>query len=234
MKAHQLSGSKIETGAQCLYWARPEVVHPYRPMSKAASKGVKVHKAAERYVKELPHQQMDPGSESLWSTLKRYLEQRGFDHSEVALLYNAELDIAKACETGEGERDYLGVCKDSLPMRLDLVRFDGVDLTVVDIKTGSKPNTEPARTNLQLATQAVAASRFYGVKSVTVGLAFPMKTKLHEDYWVLGEEDLDSHAGKLRRMLRTIPEAQPIKGDKCRRCPIGPDRNYPSTCPAWA
>ncbi len=239
MKAHSLSASKVDLAMICSYAFRPDVVHPVRPMGAPAKRGVTVHKASDCHHKG---EQMPPfhdDTEALWSQLFIWLlgEER-FTESEIAILYDAENDTATLCETGElGERDYLGVTAMKLPMRLDLVRNDpGEGLaTVVDIKTGSKSGTEPEATNLQLATQAVAAARYFDVDRIDVGLVFPMRTKCHPPAWhTLDADALDAHAGKLRRILRQIPDSQPFVGPHCWRCPIGPAKGYMSTCPGWA
>jgi hypothetical protein len=170
----------------------------------------------------------------IWGSLRGWLEAgERFTHSELPILYDATTDTATICKTGTDDRDYLGVTANKIPMRLDLVDAD--DGVIVDIKTGSKSNTEPAPTNLQLATQAVAASRLLGITEVRVGLVFPMKTKVHKPEWhTLDADALDEHAGKLHRVLKMIPNAEPNRGSWCWRCPIGPANGFTSSCPAWA
>lgn len=239
MKAHQLSASKIDLAMWCTYWARSDVTHPARPMGAPALRGTAVHKASDCYFHGSPLPRMDEDAMALWGSLKEWLRSMPpFTHSELALLYDAERDSAHICETGEDERDYLGVTGVKLPMRLDLIRYEGGivrQVHIVDIKTGSRSNTSPAHENMQLATQAIAASRYYGVESVKVGLVFPMKTKVHPPEWhTLDADALDEHAGKLHRVLKTIPDSVPVKGQHCWRCPIGPAKGFRTDCPAWA
>ncbi len=238
MKAHQLSGSKIDLALLCQFWARPDVEHPARPMGRPALRGVNVHRASDRYHRgESPDDDLDDEEKGLWSSLKLWLgREPSFSHSEIPLLYDAESDTATVCEIGpDGERDYLGVTSMAVPTRLDLIRIGVGELWVVDIKTGARANSSPSHENEQLATQAVAASRRFNAKRVHVGLVFPMKTKVHEPEWHTMDADLlDEQAGKLHRVLRMIPESEPVRGSHCWRCPIGPQKGFASTCPAWA
>lgn len=238
--AHQLSASKLDLALHCTHWCRSDIPHAKREMGPAAVRGVAVHLASDCHFKGLPVPEMEPEAAALWATLKGWLAtQPAFTHSEFAILYDAGTDTATHAQTGETERDYLGVTALRIPMRLDLVRVDveaGV-AWVLDIKTGSKSNTLGSTENVQLATQAVGASRLFGVKRVMVGLVFPMKTKTHAPEWHEMDADaLDAHAGRLHRTLRVIPDSLPVKGEHCWKfCPIGPVKNGPpATCGAWA
>lgn len=242
MKAHHLSGSKADLSLCCAYWARPEVVHQPRPLGAPARRGNTVHAASDADHKGIPGPEHHDDTEALWLTLKAWIDAevaagRLFSDSEIPLLYDTEKDVASLCEIGElGPRDYLGVTAMKMPMRLDLVRVDRADgcVYVLDIKTGSRSGTASAHENVQLATMGLAAARFYGVPRANVGLIFPMKTKVHPPEWhELDAEALDLHAGRLHRVLRQLPLAEPNRGDWCWRCPIGPGKGVVSTCPAW-
>ncbi len=237
MKAHQLSGSKIDLSLLCQYPFRGDVLHEIRLSGAAATKGVSVHGASDDHHHQRAIRMLTDEELALWHTLRAWVDdQPKFTHSELPILYDAEHDTAAVCEMGPGgERDYLGVTAMRIPTRLDLLRVDGDTVWVVDIKTGSRSNCEPAATNVQLATQAVAACRLFGAKRAYVGLVFPLKTKVHPPEWrEMLADDLDEHAGLLHQTLRLIPASEPARGSHCWRCPIGASRDHKSTCPAWA
>lgn len=228
----------MDLGLLCLYWARPEVAHPVRRMGEAALRGINVHKASENHHHGRPPPALDNAERAMWEQLKLWLGQRPpASHAELALIYDAEHDTARVCRTGETERDYLDVGPMSIPMRLDLAwagPSDAARPVAVDIKTGSRSNTAPAESNVQIATQGLALARLTGARSAGVGLIFPLRTKSHYDPHQLDADALDAHAGVLHQRLRALPTAAPERGSHCWRCPIGPTRDEPATCPAWA
>ncbi len=235
-KAHNLSASKVDLALHCSYFARPDVLLPERPSGPSAVRGNTVHKASDCYHKGLPMPEFHGDTGALWLTLKGWIDgQAPFTHSEIALLLDVENDTAALCEVGElGERDYLGVTALKIPMRLDLVRWDGVTLDVVDLKTGARKNVSPEAENVQLATMGLAAARYFGAAQVRVGLVFPLKTRVHAPEWhVLDADALDLHAGKLHRLLRGLPTSEPMKGDHCWSCPMGLARGFATPCPAY-
>lgn len=234
MRAHKLSASKVDLAEWCTYSFRVDVDLPEKQVGPKAVIGTEVHKAAERWFRKEQVGQISVDASSLWASLKSWLEDEViFSHSEIAILYDATTDTAQVCETGNGERDYLNVSQYSLPMRLDLVR-EGTQLEIVDIKTGSMSNAAPPPENAQLFTQALGASRLLGYKTAHVGLVFPLKTKVHEPvYHHIDEHALDAHAGKIRRILRTIPDSQPVRGPHCWKCSVGPGKGFVTQCPAW-
>ncbi len=237
--AHLLSASKTELAMKCSYFARADVEHEPRPSGEKAIRGTAVHLAMENWHKGLPIPELDREGAGMWASLKGWLEASPeYNHVELPLLYNADTDTATRCEMGEGDRAYLGVTKMTVPMRLDLAREwqDSEYIRVLELKTGSRGHTTPAPQNGQLRTQALAAARFFGADRVYVGIIFPLMTKVHAPEWhLLDAEALDEHAGRLHRVLKMLPESQPVRGEHCwNHCPIGPSRMHRSTCPAWA
>lgn len=222
----------------CLFWAQTRP--PKRPPSIYAARGTAVHQACENYLasKDLPA--LDADGKAMWEQLRRWLDANARpDHCELPILYDVENDTAEVCEIGdEGPRDYLGVTATKIPMTLDLAWKQSNDdgPIVLDTKTGSRSNVEPAARNMQLATQALGFSRLIKwTGPVSVGLLFPMKTKVHDsDRALLDVDTLEAHAGKLHRRLRMLPNAEPVKDSHCWRCPLGPSREHKATCPAWA
>jgi len=144
--------------------------------------------------------------------------------AEVGMRYDAATDRA-VVGPRRGEPGYQDVEAMILPGTLDLVLrgADGV-LEVVDVKTGKKAYETP----WQLYAQAVAASRLYAEKIVRVGYLYPRKTKCDEPEWeTLDEDRLDEEAGRISKVLRRLPMAEPERGDWCFRC------DARAACPKW-
>ena len=105
-----------------------------------------------------------------------------------------------------------------LPMTLDGVHVAGDLVTVVDLKSGKIVNDTE-----QLRAQAVAASRLHGAKRARIGYLYARKTKCDEPKWTeLDEDALDAEAGRIGRLLRTLPLAEPVAGEHCWRCDARP------------
>jgi len=248
--SHGLSGSKMDLAAHCLYWAREDVTRPSRPMGKAARIGVRVHKMAELHIKgaqeECPGVELEDAHEeaearALWPSLRTWIAQGPWEGAELPLLYDAATDTASVCGVGDGARDYQDVTGMRLPMRLDLMSYEGGVLEVWDIKTGKSTNLSPAAESHQLLSQALAAHRHHRAlgrpkpHTIRIGFVVPMKTKCKdENCAVVSPEALDAHALHTRRTLLRLPMATPNKGEHCWRCPCGPSKGFLATCPAWA
>jgi hypothetical protein len=107
---------------------------------------------------------------------------------------------------------------------LDLVHVEGCAGWVIDLKSGKKQDDYD-----QLYAQAVAVSRFYGLKVVHVAYAYARKTKFDEPvYEMLDADRLDLEAGRIARTLRRLPMAEPVRGEWCWRC------DARQGCGAWA
>jgi hypothetical protein len=107
---------------------------------------------------------------------------------------------------------------------IDLAWVADSTLHVVDIKTGKTANAHAE----QLHIQALALSRILGITSVRVGFLFTRKTKVIPPVWaVLDADRLNEEAGRLHRLLRTLPQAQAVRNDGCRWCEVAPQ-----DCPA--
>ncbi len=134
---------------------------------------------------------------------------------EVGVRYDTEHDTA-TWGPGRGDPGYDDHGPRILKGTLDLVLrgTDGV-LEVPDAKTGKKEYASPA----QLYAQAVAVSRIYRENRVRVGFLYIRKTKCDEPEWEeLDADRLDEEAGRLARVLRLLPTAEPVRGDHCWRC----------------
>lgn len=229
MKPHRLSFSK--TDMPCNYWARGDVECPDRPVGIQARLGSAVHLLAEHWYRgtAVPELAEDVRADAhrIFDQLAKWLIPRRerILSVEMGLRYDAENDNARLGPR-RGEPGYEDVGEMVLPGTLDLCMRgeDGV-LEVVDIKTGQAANAHAE----QLRVQALSVSRLYDEEQVRVAFIFPRKTKCDEPTFdVLDADRLDREAGRVRKLLRTLPTAQAESGDWCFRCSLK------GTCPAWA
>lgn len=229
---NRLSMSGVPLAYLCGYAYRADLEVPARPSGKEARVGTVCHKLAECHVNKLDvsHEDVDPHdlAEAMaifQGPLRGKLDSRKWEACEIGLRYNAELDAATAGPR-RGEPGYHDHGPMVLPGTLDLVAIADGALWVADLKTGKKQNAHAE----QLYAQAVTASRYYGIDRAYVGFLFARKTKCDEPAWEpLDADRLDYEAGRIRRLLRTLPTAEPAPGDHCWRCDVGKDR-----CPAWS
>lgn len=222
----QLSASSVRSALACGYRFRPDVATVDRPSGEEAVFGTRVHAAVEAHCR---------GQEYDWGDYERAYEgQRHTDQAiawltsqprveyiERGIVYDAKNDIA-TWGPRRGEDGY-----DVLPSRwcirgtLDIGWATGARL--VDLKTGKFKDY-----SMQLRTLGLAVARILGLSTITVGALYTRKTKhVYCDVEVLGADALDEHAGRLYRLLRTLPEAQPVPGEQCNYCEA-------VTCPARA
>lgn len=214
----------------CSHGFRMDVPVVHRPPGRPAQVGSCFHTLAECHVKgrkvEAHADDLTIVAEALTlyqGPIRGFLDSKPWTACELGLEYNAATDTSKPCPR-RGEEGYEDVGPLSLRGTLDLVHVDGDVATVVDLKTGKKENSTPD----QLYAQAVAVSRFYGVKRVRVGFAYVRKTKFDEPvYEELDEDRLDLEAGRIARTLRRLPMAEPVRGDWCWRC------DAREQCSAW-
>jgi len=207
--------------SECLYAFRPDVESAPRPPGKEARVGLITHTLAECHVsgRTVSHDDADPHDLATAMGLfqgpfRGWLDSRTWEACEIGLRYDAENDRAEKGPR-RGEPGYEDVGPMVLPGTLDLVAIADGALWIVDIKTGKKDNAHAE----QLYAQAVAASRLYGIARAFVGFVFPRKTKCDEPTWEpLDADRLDAEAGRIRRKLRLIPEAQPVVGRECFFC----------------
>lgn len=234
---HHLSASKVDLALNCSYWAREDVELPSSPPGRSARIGTQVHAMAEAEGKG--SQPPDPivvdeqsEAEGIYKTLRVWVANRvalPMAAHEYAIVYDTQNDTTRHVFTASS-RDYGPIAPSEIPMTIDLFfrRADG-GAELYDYKTGKKSNVSSAAINMQIATMAVAVSRLVGTDKVTGGLVFPMKTKCTEDVATLDGDALDEHAGRLRKLLRMLPESQPNKGEWCWRCEL----KKAGTCPAY-
>lgn len=225
----------------CGYAFRSDAEVVERPPGKEARVGSITHKLMEAHVNKIDVSHADSDPQELATAmalfhgpLRGWLDSRQWEACEIGLRYDAENDIAtRGPRRGEPGYDDHGAMV--LPGTLDLVAIADGAVWVDDLKTGKQQNAHPE----QLYSQAVSASRYFGIYKAFVGFTFARKTKCAEPAWEpLDADRLDYEAGRIRRTLRTIPTAQPVINDGCvycpareacpahQRAPIGADDNY--------
>jgi hypothetical protein len=111
-------------------------------------------------------------------------------------------------------------------MSADLVRIDGDEAIVIDVKTGRRENVEAAEINTQIASIGVALRRLHGVSRVRGILAFVNGFGVSIDEVTLHALDLDAHEQELHDLAKATPTAEPNPGKHCQWCPAV------SACPA--
>lgn len=236
MSSHRLSMSRMSLALACSYSFRPDAEVHERVVGRPARLGSAVHLLAECRVNStaLDYAAIGLGlteadvdikreAESIADgPLQELLDKYPWTACEIGLRYDASRDRA-AIGPRRGELGYGDVPTMTLPGTLDLVVVDGDRALVVDIKTGKVPQDSE-----QLYAQAVAVSRMYGANQVEIGYAMARKTKCEiAAKETLTADDLDAHAGRIAKLLRRLPMAEPVTGKYCWRCDARP------ACPAW-
>lgn len=228
MIAHRLTGSK--TDMPCNWWARGDVEYPETTSGLPARVGTGAHLLVKHWHRGLPEPEL---AEDIAVDAKKFaaqwikwLEPRRprILSCEIGLRYDAEHDRA-VVGPERGEPGYEAEAQMIMPMTLDLVLRgeDGV-LEVFDGKTGKKDYCHDE----QLHVQALAVSRLKREDRIRVGFLFPRKTKCDDPVThELDGDRLDREAGRIHRLLKTLPTTEPNSGDWCWRCPLK------GTCPAW-
>lgn len=225
-----ITASKVHAARRCGYAFRPDVPKTPRFPGAAARMGTLAHETLESLVRarvpstDLAGAYLDHDRHAVQAY--KWVHKYGLPtHVELGFLYNTKTDTA-ALGPRRGEPGY-----DVTPEHCIRGTFDMVwDLkgtgTVIDYKTGKVKNAHVD----QLKIQAVAASRIWGFKGVAIGFLFSRLTKVIEPkFEYMNEDDLDSEAGGLRKLLHVIPTAEPTQGDHCRWCDV-----TPGACPVWA
>jgi hypothetical protein len=230
VRAHRLTMSRMARAHVCAFPFRIDVEARERPSGKEARAGTVTHHwtAVHLGAKVPPLTETDPtilaiGEAVFKGPLKTWLETTAtWTHCEVGLLYSAAADV---CIDGprRGEPGYDEVSAMELRGTLDLVRVEEDRIVLRDLKTGKPPSDRE-----QLYAQAVAASRRWKKNVVEIGYVRALKTKVEElDVETLDADRLDEEAGRIARVLRRLPMAEPVVNDKCDWC------DARGACPAY-
>lgn len=229
MRAHRLTISRMARAHACAYPFRIDVASTPRPSGKEARIGSVTHwnSAVRKGVDVGPLKEDDvsiiaAGNAISEGPLAGWLDSTEWTHVECGLCYDAADDDCSDSPR-RGEPGYEDVGPMQLRGTLDLVRVEADRIVLRDLKTGKPPSDRE-----QLYAQAVAASRRWGKDVVEIGYTRALKTKVEElDIEVLDADRLDEEAGRIARVLRSLPLAEPVVNDKCDRC------DAKSVCPKF-
>lgn len=224
-----ITASKVHAARRCGYAFRPDVPKTPREPGKSAVMGTAAHELLEKLIAARAQLVMpSSGNDHERHVYQAYRWVTGFGlptHVELGFLYNTETDTAELGPR-RGEPGYDVTPEHCIRGTFDMVWDQHGTGTVIDYKTGKVENAHAD----QLKIQAVAASRIWGFKGVSIGFLFSRLTKVIEPkFEYMSEDDLDSEAGGFRKLLKVIPTAEPTQGDHCRWCDV-----TPGACPVWA
>ncbi len=214
---------------------------PDDPPGPKARIGTLVHRLAEGHSgfgRSFEMQDVDPAeiAEALSifnGPLKTWVEawagMPGEHYVEARFRYDAEEDRVFGVPRRD-DPNYVPPAAMQMTGEMDFVRVLTDEVEQIDLKTGQARYTLDS----QLRGYSLLAQRQWDRPVVRSAFLYAKKTKLEMSPWVEMDVDAcDAEAGKLRRTLRTLPQAEPVKGDYCWRCPMGPKKGRLSPCPIW-
>lgn len=147
---------------------------------------------------------------------------------EVKLAYDVVNRTARVLGSGSADRNYGARGPFEIFMQLDVVGDDGDRVVVIDWKTGFN-DVEPAVTNGQLWTGALAACRAFGKDAAIIRIVYTNQKNRCDEH-ELDALDLAEFAGKLERLHVTVAERQAAKqrgeildtkeGSWCKHCAV--------------
>lgn len=222
--------SKLERVLECP--ASHLLPQEVEPPSEYAVEGTRRHEALARALcgrqvpSELAGWVRDVLDEAPW------LEAPGI-RIEVAVSWDPVWGVGEVLGEHLG-REYGDRMETAYCGSADYVRVPHGELEVVDLKTGAVPVAVEG--NVQLLTLALALRDATEAHTVRVGiLSAPPGQMPHLDWAEVTDEQLESHAEKLRALEATLrayearPEAAPLReGPHCKYCPAR------RACPAKA
>lgn len=225
--------SKIEALTLCQYFARPEVPWVWTPSGPAAEFGTKVHETTRAMIEgdivPYPHKE-DAAVQAVASEAFKWFLAFDAKHdkwlTEPAYVLDPVAGTARMVGTNIG-RKYPRVTDNETAGAADIVGIGGDVATCIDLKTGRRENVEPAETNAQLRTLALAVHKAHGAPKVRVVLAFPGAGGVATDEHTLDAYDLAAWEGELAALVQSIPTSKPNPSKKaCQYCPAK------AACPA--
>lgn len=238
MRSHRLSLSRYWLALECAWWARPDVDYLEPPVGTRARVGNVVHYASHAYASAstedvpvdgewTPHELAE--GKALFRPLKNWLDEWKSDNAMARI---SELRLRLDVETMQvhtaprrNEPGYTRPGPTEVTGELDLLRDYGGWGRIEDVKSG-KPRYVHDE---QLRAYAVLARAFFGWERVEAAFVFTKKRSVEvTPYIVMSADDIDAEAGRLRRVLRTLPTAEPNPGEHCWSC----DAKRAGVCPA--
>lgn len=224
----RVSMSKLGLLRQCQFFARPEVKWVRDESGPAAQFGSAVHDIVaasfEQRATGGDARAMDLAATYLeWHAEKFAAAPTGWI-AEPAYVFDAARGSARLIGTNIG-RAYPELATAEIAGSADLV-LPGIELVLIDVKTGRRENVDPIERNEQMRTLALAASRAHGAAMVHAILAFVGPSGVVTDEAVFDSLDLAAHAHDLRQTVAAIPTSEPTPGKHCAYCPAR------AACPA--
>jgi hypothetical protein len=240
VRAHRLSFSRL---LPCLWWARGDVDCPDDPPGPKARIGTLVHRMSEAHsglgraftqdgadLHELA-EALNIFNGPLKGWVEAWVASPGEHFVEARVRYDADAgDVFDAPRRDDPAYQPPGAMQMTGEMDFTTVLHDAIE--TIDLKTGQERNSNES----QLRGYSVLAARKWNRPLVRSAFLYARKTKVKLTPWIeMDADSLDAEAGKIRRSLRTLPEATRTKGEHCYRCPMGPRRGAgrPSPCPEW-
>jgi hypothetical protein len=214
--------SKMALAHKCAYGFRADVETFPRPPGKEARIGTFFHKLVEGHVKGAQFgigesEEAEEARSRFSAPLITYLDSIPWAHAEIGIVYDSRHDEAYT-RGGRGTPGYGQHEDGAIAGTLDLVVIEPDAALVIDAKSGKL-----VKDREQLYAQAVAVSRAFKVDTVRVGYLYGRKTKCDPpELETLDADRLDHEAGRIARLLRKLPMAEPNPGDHCHFCEAKP------------
>jgi CRISPR/Cas system-associated exonuclease Cas4 (RecB family) len=148
--------------------------------------------------------------------------------AEPGFVFDLATSTTRFLGEGTKREAYANVGEHEVGMTADLVTLNRDDeLIVYDVKTGRSQNVDPAESNTQLMTLALAARRqFPSALAVRAGLLFVSPFGVSVDEHTFDHFDLDAYEAELLALSRGIATSEPQPGKHCNYCPAS------HVCPA--
>lgn len=235
--------SSVSRLRDCQWWARDDARWVWTPSGPAAEFGTAVHEEVARAVeyanadKVAPLAHEDHAVAAVADSVVTWWQNQrdGHDswHAEPAYVLDLDTMTASMVGTNIG-RKYPRTTAMQVAGSADIVGLAyrqpvgvATDAVVIDVKTGRRENVDPADSNTQIATLALAVHLAHGVDTVRGVLAFPGSGGVATDEHTLDAYDLAAWGADLRGLLERVPTSQPQPTKKaCQWCPAK------AACPA--
>jgi hypothetical protein len=234
----RVSASGLHRLKHCQWFARDEVPWAESVSGPAADFGTAVHGIVEARIRHpfvAPQDMAVPipmGVDRARAerTAEEYLYWLSANHrgrrwtSEIAMAYDVATARARIIGVGIG-REYGPISNTEIAMTADLATEDG-GAEIRDIKTGRRENVDPAESNAQMLTLALAWRSITNADAVRIGLDFVSSFGVSPDERTLDAFDLDVWGEDLRELVEKIEMSKPQPGNHCKYCPAA------GACPA--
>lgn len=216
----RVSASKLSLLGHCQFFARPEVVWQRDESGAAAQFGTSVHGIIAATI-EGHAATGDQRALSVAATFLEWLDARGSLTGwivEPAYVLDLTTGSARLVGTNIG-RAYPELAAGQIAGSGDLVRIDGTEATLLDVKTGRRENVDPIEHNSQMRTLALAVLRSHRVQTVRAVLAFVTAAGVVTDETTFDVLDLNAWGAELRALVGAIATSEPRPGKHCTYCP---------------